>query len=164
MEVKTMDIRNMEPIYINIGQQVNQIIPEPWDRVLLYSEVTEESNRTYFYYYPHNKETPIYSLDIEEMIDIDEYEVNRQLHQLYKYLKELWVVTKNLNQQQWTNLTLELNSDGKFNIDFKYNNLVNEDSYEQQIIWEYERLGLVPNEDRSRDVKIIEEYRENNKG
>ena len=159
-----MSIRNMEPMYLNIGQQVNQIIPEPWDEVLLYSEVTEESNRTYFYYYPHIKETPIYSLDIEEMIDIDEYEVNRKLHQLYEYLKELWVETKNLKQQQWTNLTLELNSDGKFDIDYKYNNLVNEDSYEQQIIWEYEKLGLVPNEDRARDVKIIEEYRENNKG
>ncbi|MGG0847854.1 immunity protein YezG family protein [Peribacillus simplex] len=134
-------------------------MPEPWDKVLLYSEVTEWSNRTYFYYYPHNKKTPIYSLDIEDMDNVNEDEVNRQLHQLYEYLRELWDEFKNQKQEQWTNLTFELTSNGNFNIDYNYRNLENEDSYEQQVIWEYEKLDIIPNENRKRDFKIIEEYK-----
>ncbi|MCC5803755.1 immunity protein YezG family protein [Rossellomorea vietnamensis] len=153
-----MNKEKMELLYKKIGQQVNLIIPESWDKVLLYSEVTEWSNRTYFYYYPYKKEEPIYSLDIEDMNNVNEDEVNRQLHQLYEYLRELWMEFKNQKQEQWTNLTFELISNGKFNIEYSYKNLENEDSYEQQVIWEYEKLGIIPNDNRQRDFKIIEEY------
>ncbi|MDF2068560.1 immunity protein YezG family protein [Bacillus sp. Cr_A10] len=156
-----MNKEKMEQLYQKIGQHLNFIIPESWDKVLLYSEVTEWSNRTYFYYYPHKKETPIYSLDIEDMDNINEGEFNRQLHQLYEYLKELWFEFKNQKQEQWTNLTFELTSNGKFNIDYNYRNLENDDSYEQQVIWGYEKLGIIPNENRQRDFKIIEEYKKN---
>ncbi|MGG0790440.1 immunity protein YezG family protein [Peribacillus simplex] len=154
-----MNKEKMEQLYQNIGRQLNFIIPESWDKVLLYSEVTEWSNRTYFYYYPDNKETPIYSLDIEDMDNVNEDEVNRQLHQLYESLRELWDEFKNQKQEQWTNLTLELTSNGKFNIDYNYRNLENDDSYEQQVIWEYEKLGIMPKANRKRDFKIIEEYK-----
>lgn len=93
------------------------------------------------------------------MNNIKEDEVNRLLHQLYGYLKELWVEFKYQKQEQWTNLTFELASNGKFNIEYDYRGLENEDSYEQQIIWEYEKLGFIPNENRKRDFKIIEEYK-----
>lgn len=151
----------MEQLYQKIGRQLNLIIPESWDKVLLYSEVTEWSNRTYFYYYPFKKETPFYSLDIEDMDNVDEDEVNSQLLQLYEYLRELWDEFKNQKQEQWTNLTFELTSDGKFSVDYNYRNLENDDSYEQQVIWEYEKLGIMPNENRKRDFKIIEEYKKN---
>ncbi|MES1042721.1 MULTISPECIES: immunity protein YezG family protein [Peribacillus] len=154
-----MNKEKMEQLYQNVGRQLNFIIPESWDKVLLYSEVTEWSNRTYFYYFPHNKEIPIYSLDIEDMDNVNEDEVNRQLHQLYEYLRELWDEFKNQKQEQWTNLTLELTSNGKFNIDYNYRNLENDDSYEQQVIWEYEKLGIMPNANRKRDFTIIEEYK-----
>lgn len=153
-----MNKENIEELYQKIGQQLNLIIPETWDKVLLYSEVTEWSNRTYFYYYPHNNEMPTYSLDIEDMDEVSEDEVNQKLHQLYEYLRELWNEFKNQKQEQWTNLTLELTSNGKFEIDYNYENLENEDSYEQQVIWEYKKLGMMPNKNRQRDYKIIEEY------
>ena len=62
-----MNTERMEELYQSIGQQLNTIIPEDWDKVLLYSEVTEWSNRTYFYYYALNKNNPVYSLDIEHI-------------------------------------------------------------------------------------------------
>ena len=154
-----MNKEKMEQLYQKIGQQLNLIIPEAWDKVLLYSEVTEWSNRTYFYYYPHKQETPVYSLDIEDTENVNEDEVNRNLHQLYEYLRELWSEFKNQKQEQWTNLTFELTASGKFNVDYSYKNLENEDSYEQQVIWEYEKLGIIPNENRKRDFKIIEKYK-----
>ncbi|MCA0172891.1 immunity protein YezG family protein, partial [Bacillus sp. RAR_GA_16] len=65
---------------------------------------------------------------------------------------------KNQKQQPWTNLTLELTSNGKFNIEYDYEDLSNEDSYKQQVIWEYENLGKMPNENRERDLTIIKKY------
>lgn len=156
-----MNKEKMEQLYQKIGRQLNLIIPVSWDKVLLYSEVTEWSNRTYFYYYLHKKETPIYSLDIEDMDNVNEDEVNTQFHQLYGYLRELWGEFKNQEQEQWTNLTFELTSNGKFDIDYNYRNLENDDSYEQQVIWEYEKLGIIPNRIKKRDFKIIEEYKKN---
>ena len=151
----------MEQLYQKIGQQLNLIIPEAWNKVLLYSEVTEWSNRTYFYYYPYKQETPVYNLDIEDMENVNEDEINSALHRLYKLLRELWDEFKKQKQDQWTNLTFELMASGKFNIDYSYRELENEDSYEQQVIWDYEKLGIIPNENRKRDFKIIEEYRSN---
>lgn len=141
-----------------ISNQLHLIIPEPWDKILLYSEVTEWSNRTFFYYFPHLSESPIYSLDLEEMAICDEDEVNLQLHQLYEDLRQLWNEFKNQKQQPWTNLTLELTSNGKFNVEYDYEDLSNEDSYKQQVIWEYENLGKMPNENRERDLTIIKKY------
>ncbi|MES9697545.1 immunity protein YezG family protein [Bacillus sp. JJ927] len=156
-----MNTKGMEQLYQKIGRQLNLIIPESWNKILLYSEITEWSNRTYFYYYPNGKETPIYSLDIEDMDYVNEEEINSQLHQLYEYLRELWDEFRNNKQEQWTNLTFELTSAGKFNIDYNYRNLENDDSYEQQVIWEYEKLSIIPNENRKRDFRIIEEYKKN---
>lgn len=151
----------MEQLYQKIGQQLNLIIPEAWNKVLLYSEVTEWSNRTYFYYYPYEQERPVYSLDIEDMENVNEDEINSALHRLYKLLRELWDEFKKQKQDQWTNLTFELMASGRFNIDYSYREIENEDSYEQQVIWDYEKLGIIPNENRKRDFKIIEEYKRN---
>ena len=158
-----MNTERMEELYQSIGQQLNTIIPEDWDKVLLYSEVTEWSNRTYFYYYALNKNNPVYSLDIEHIYNVDEDEDDEQLQQLYHYFRELWSEFKSQNQEPWTNLTLELSSNGKLNIDYSYNSLQNVDNYEQQVFWEYEKLGIKPNENRKRDLKIIEEYLKNNR-
>ena len=78
---------------------------------------------------------------------------------LEKYLEELWIAFKENKQQQWTNLTLYLSSDGEFEIEYDYTDLNNSDGYEQQVIWKYEKLGIYPAKDRTRDINIIEKYK-----
>ena len=41
----------MENLYRKIANQLNNIIPEKWNKIFLYSEITQWDNRTYFYYY-----------------------------------------------------------------------------------------------------------------
>ncbi|WP_281350699.1 immunity protein YezG family protein [Metabacillus lacus] len=60
-----MNTENMESIYQKVAIQLNNIIPEPWEKVTLYSEVDEFSDSTVFFYYPKNKQEPIYSLGTE---------------------------------------------------------------------------------------------------
>ncbi|WP_241433266.1 immunity protein YezG family protein [Listeria grandensis] len=43
-----MNTENMERLYQEIANHVMQIIPEEWDKFLLYSEVDEERDATFF--------------------------------------------------------------------------------------------------------------------
>ena len=149
----------MENLYRKIANKLNNIIPEKWDKIFLYSEITQWDNRTYFYYYTKEGNKLIYSLDIEDIYDIDEDELEDEMDCLEKYLEELWIAFKENKQQQWTNLTLYLSSDGEFEIEYDYTDLNNSDGYEQQVIWKYEKLGIYPAKDRTRDINIIKKYK-----
>lgn len=78
--------------------QLNNIIPEPWEKVLVCSEVDEYSDSTVFFYYPKNEQQPIYSLDIEDMERIDEDETEVQLNLLDSILRELWAEFKRISR------------------------------------------------------------------
>lgn len=152
---------NLESIYKKIAIQLNNIIPEPWDKVMVYSEVDEYSDSTVFFYFPKNKQEPIYSLDIEDMEGIDEDEIDHQLNLLDSIFRELWEEFRRNKQEPWSNLTFELYSTGKFDIEFDYTILEEENNYnhyERLIIWKYKNLGIFPDEKRESDVKLIREY------
>lgn len=78
--------------------------------------------------------------------------------ELEEYLRELWDIFLLKKQQQWTSLIFYINSKGDFNIDYDYSDLSNTDPYKQHVIWRYKKLWLYPEEDRKRDIKIIEDY------
>lgn len=156
-----MNTKNLERIYQKIAMQLNNIIPESWKKVVVYSEVDEYSDSTVFFYYSQNKLEPIYSLDIEEMEGIDEDEIDYQLNSLDSVFRELWEEFKRNKQKPWTNLTFGLYSTGKFDIEFDYTILEEENNYnhyERLILWKYKNLGVFPNEKRENDVKLIREY------
>ncbi|MFC0186696.1 immunity protein YezG family protein [Fictibacillus aquaticus] len=152
-----MNTNNLESIYKKAAIQINTIIPEPWEKVMVYSEVDEHSDSTVFFYYPKNKKEPIYSLDIGDMEGVDEEEIDQQLNELDSIYRELWEEFKSNNQEPWTNLTFELYSTGKFDIEFDYTifdeNKLNH--YERLIIWKYRKLGISPNGNRESDMKLI---------
>ena len=156
-----MNTKNLERIYQKVAMQLNNIIPESWEKVMVYSEVDEYSDSTVFFYYPKNKIEPIYSLDIEDMEGIDEDEIDSQLNSLDSVFRELWEEFKRNKQKPWTNLTFGLYSTGKFDIEFDYTILEEENNYnhyERLIIWKYKNLGVFPNEKRENDMKLIREY------
>lgn len=43
-----VDTTKMEELYQEIATEINMIIPEQWSEVLLYSEVEEHSDATFF--------------------------------------------------------------------------------------------------------------------
>ncbi len=63
-------------------------------------------------------------------------------------------------QELWPNVTFGLYSTGKFDIEFDYTILEKYDynHYERLIIWKYKYLGVFPDEEREKDVKLIREY------
>ncbi len=156
-----MNTEKLERIYQKAAMQLNNIIPEPWSKVLVYSEVDEYSDSTVFFYYPKSKQEPIYSLDIEDMEGVDEDETDRQLNLLDSIFRELWEKFKSNNLEPWTNVTFELCSTGKFDVEFDYTLLEEENNtnhYERLIIWKYKKLEISPDEKRANDVKLIRDY------
>ena len=84
----------------------------------------------------------------------------RQLNLLDSLFRELWEEFKRNKQEPWTNLTFELYSTGKFDIEFDYTLLDEENNYnhyERLIIWKYKKLGISLMK-RESDVKLIREY------
>lgn len=98
----------------------------------------------------------IYSHDIPELHSISRIEYRDTWRRLIKVLKELSDEFKDNNQEQWTNLTFTLESTGKFKVDYDYEDLSDADDHERRVIWEYTRLGLLP--ETEYDKSILEEY------
>ncbi len=153
-----MKTQVMEELFEKIANKANEMIPEDWDKLFMYAEVSEGASEVFFYYYPKGKNTPIYSLDVVDVFEINEDEFDEMSMELNDYFEELREEFKKNKQEPWTNLTLTLESNGKFNIDYDYTDLSEADSYEQHIVWRYKHLGMQPSPDRKRDVKIIQEY------
>lgn len=146
----------MEDLYQRAAEILNNLIPVPWKKIYLYAEVSDDSRQVFFYFYPEEKNVPIYSLDIIDKYNVEEQYFEELEDELYDVFTELWDVFERQKQEKWTNLTFILDNSGEFNIDYNYNDLAEADSYEQQIIWEYKYLKKITEEDRPR--AIIEKF------
>ncbi|NLL06494.1 MAG: DUF600 family protein [Clostridiaceae bacterium] len=146
----------LNTIYGKIANKLNDIIPEQWDKIYMYGEVSEDVRETFFYYFTPSKDEPVYSHYIPNVFNINEMEYYKSLEQLLDLLKELWLEFKNNDQEAWTNLTFVLESTGKFKVDYDYTDLSEADPNEWQILWEYKYLGAMPEDDD--DKLIVEEY------
>jgi uncharacterized protein (TIGR01741 family) len=151
-----MDENKLGSLYTKIAQTVIQMIPEDWKKVYLYGEITEDVGKTFFYYYPEGEEKPVYFYDVPELFNIDKEQFKLLWHQLLDELQELWEEFKNAGQDPWTNLTLIFDKQGEFKINYNYQDLSDADDNERSIVWEYEYLGFVPEDED--DKRFLEEY------
>ncbi|MBC1792949.1 immunity protein YezG family protein [Listeria booriae] len=154
-----MNTEIMEQLYQEIATQVGRIIPEEWDKFLLYSEVDEDREASFFYYYPKGSDTPIYNIDIEDMDGVDEDIVTEEMKKLRKALRSLWnefIVNK---QEPWTSINFIMDASGEFELNYGYADLEENgySYYERMLIWEYENLGLFP-EDDPINAQLIENH------
>ncbi|GAB6255102.1 MULTISPECIES: immunity protein YezG family protein [Peribacillus] len=151
-----MNESKLNEYYQKIAQTVNEMIPEGWSKVILYGEVNEGTGTAFFFYQSNINDKLIYSHDIPELHSISRIEYRDTWRRLIKVLKELSDEFKDNNQEQWTNLTFTLESTGKFKVDYDYEDLSDADDHERRVIWEYTRLGLLP--ETEYDKSILEEY------
>lgn len=121
----------------------------------VYGEMEEGGGGFEFHYYPKTGGEPVYNLDIPELFDVDEPEFEQLNDQLFPCLRDLWNEYKESGQELWSTLTMIINQ-GKFKIEFGYEDLSEGDSFERRLAWRYHRLGLVPKGSYSR--KVLDEY------
>ncbi|KRD93275.1 hypothetical protein ASE46_19890 [Bacillus sp. Root239] len=143
-------------IYQKVADNLKEMIQEDWREIYLYAEVGEGSQTTYFFYYPKGSDEPIYSHDIPELFEVSEQSYLVLLDKQLECFRELLDVFIENKQEIWTSLTLHLDHDGKFEIDYGYEEILTVDPYEQQVIWEYKYLGIISEDEY--DKKIIKKF------
>nr|WP_260485246.1 antitoxin YezG family protein [Listeria booriae] len=74
---------------------------------------------------------------------------------------QLWNEFIDNKQEPWKSLNLSLDSEGKFNIQYSYDDLEKDgyDYIERVKIWKYEKLDILPSVSDISGCKLIEKYK-----
>ena len=153
----------MNELYGKIAEILDGMIPDDWKKIYLYGEVLEDSRMVYFYFKRKSDDEVVYCHDIPTRYNVDKNIYREILRELIICVNQLHDEYKENNDKVWTNLTFTLECDGSFNIKFNYEDNV-QSKYtinEKQIIWEYEVIGLEPEDDENKE--LINNYIKNNR-
>jgi uncharacterized protein (TIGR01741 family) len=127
----------LDQYYRQIVNQLSVIIPEKWENLILYSEVSDELSKIHFYYYSMSSNQYISGGNIFELFPIDEFDFRdswRNIVTLFEHMQTVFVAH---NQEPWTNLTMRLDHSGKFNIEFHYDDFTEIDAYARLMLWKH---------------------------
>ncbi|MBR1722612.1 MAG: DUF600 family protein [Treponema sp.] len=127
----------MDEIFCKLAEILQSVLPKNWDKALLYSELDENSYDISFYC--RLKKNNVYMQCYElEKYGILEKSIDSAIEGIYNILRQLWLESKS-QETIWTNCTFSLTSDGKFNFDYDYTNLV-DCAYEYREQWKKKYL------------------------
>jgi len=158
--------QELNPIYREIAELVNEMIPERWLKFYMYAQVSETGGGTYFFYNtPKDKYNYKYSLEIPFEFNINKEQYKQKERILFEMSEKLRKVFIDYQQEPWYSFTLSLEDNGKFKIHYDYTNWFDTDySFDDQlVIWEYKYLGHEPDDLESKDLikKYLNDYPEN---
>ncbi|CAG9614814.1 putative antitoxin YezG [Bacillus rhizoplanae] len=158
--------KEMNQIYREIAETVNEMIPEEWSRFCFYAQISETGGGTYFFYNtPEDEQNYKYSLEIPYEYEIDKEYYKLKDRTLFELSDKLRKVFKDNQQELWYSFTLSLDSNGKLKVHYDYTNWFDTDySFDDQlVIWEYKYLGNEPDDSESKDLigRYLDEYPNN---
>ena len=112
----------LNKLYTEIAQQVNEMIPIDWDNFYFNGEVKDEEGGVFFFFTPKGEEQHVFSHYIPKFYSVDKRAYNKELHKLFKLTVELQRVFTDNNQEPWFSVALLVNDAGKLNVHFDYTN------------------------------------------
>jgi len=112
----------LNELYRQIVQQIDDIIPIKWSNLYFNSEVKDKNGGVFFFFTPIDSNESVYSHDIPYMYLIEESVYDKELHKLFELTAKLQQIFIDNDQQPWFSVTLLLNSVGKLTIHFDYTN------------------------------------------
>ena len=127
-----MKTENFEEFYQKIGNLINQMIPENWTKTYLCAQIFGSLSQVFFYYRTTHNEIK-YSLDIPNYTNSNNFDSLE--YELYNTCTQLQAEFVKQNQTKWTSFTFILDSLGKMNIDFSYDDISNEDPVQLHEKW-----------------------------
>ncbi|MCM3087669.1 antitoxin YezG family protein [Bhargavaea ginsengi] len=133
--------RKTEEIYQALANQLNDLIPEQWEKVFLYVEDWNDSSTAYFFYYPAEGTGPVLSHDTPERFDMDPDDFEIKEYELGETGLSLQRGFREDGQEPWTSFTFILEQNGQFKVDFGYEDLSEVDPGEQREAWKA-RYGI----------------------
>ncbi len=123
-----MDER-IESLYQKIADVLYDNIPDDFQKAWIYVEMQEDFGSTGVYYQ---------SAD-------DQYYYAMPHDALFDLFNEMWLEYKNIGKQPWTSATFMIDQQGKFSIDFGYENIFTDGSTrsDRKTAWIRRYLGDV---------------------
>lgn len=122
----------METIYSKVGLTLFNVLPNGWEKAILYAQITENSYEL-FYYAKVNGEY-INNFDLEkEGLGFDRQEVRKHFREIYE------ILLPNYRENQWYAMTFILSKTGEFTVDYEYTDY-SENSFEYKKLWKEKYL------------------------
>ncbi|MEC1586223.1 TIGR01741 family protein [Bacillus spizizenii] len=151
-----METQKMQDLYQLISQTLNDIISGEWTKIYLYAEVLNDSTMVLFHFKTPEKHQLIYSQDIPDQYNISIDVFKTLLREIRELFEELRIEHKKNNDQVWTNLTLTLESNGQFQLDYNDDDILASelDGYQRIALWEYKTLGILPEDEDDKEFLI----------
>lgn len=127
----------LESTYLQITDVIGKIIPADWSKIVLYAEILDGSRGVYFFFQTPENDEYIYSHDIPEQFQVSKKIYTELLIDLQELFKQLHNEFKENNPEAWTNLTLNLESNGTFSIDYNYDDVLSSelDDLQRRDVW-----------------------------
>jgi uncharacterized protein (TIGR01741 family) len=155
----------LQELYQEIAETVNNMIPEEWKRFYFYAQIDESGGRVYFFYKSIRDHSYTYSLDIPKQFNLSELEFNNKEDKLFDLSEQLREIFKENNQELWYSFTLMLDQTGKFSVSFDYTDWLNTDYgfVAQKKIWKYKYLDEAPADEKTKSLlnQYLKEYPNN---
>ncbi|MED4788168.1 TIGR01741 family protein [Bacillus atrophaeus] len=151
-----METKKMQDLYQIISEKLNDIIPCEWTIIYLYAEVLDDSTMVLFHFKTPEKHQLIYSQDLPAQYSVSKDIFKTLLREIRELFEELRIEHKKNNDQVWTNLTLTLESNGQFQLDYNNDDILASelDGYQRIALWEYKTLGILPEDEEDQEFLI----------
>ncbi|MFC0186697.1 immunity protein YezG family protein [Fictibacillus aquaticus] len=112
----------LNKLYKEIAQQVNDMIPTEWDNFYFNGEVKKGEGGVFFFFTPRGERQHVFSHYIPKLYNVDKRAYNKELHKLFQLTNELQEIFINNDQEPWFSVTLILDDTEKLNVHFDYTN------------------------------------------
>ncbi len=125
-----------------IADKLQDILPQGWNKVVFYAEVTDDSYEMFYYVFTSESETPIQCYDLPDLYEIDEEQIDAAFEELYEPLREERANLITEEKEPWSNYTMVLTDDGHFKVDYDFTSL-EDGGYEYRKVWKKKYIGTV---------------------
>ena len=148
----------LEALYREIAEKVNEMIPEAWSKFYYYAQISDTGGGVYFFYVSEQHKEFVYSLNIPKLFELDENKFEEDEDELFLLSEKIRDVFKENQQELWYSFTISLDDKGKFEMSYDYTDWFKTDySFGDQLaIWEYKYLNNKPTVKRLQEA--IERY------
>ncbi|MCM2988257.1 antitoxin YezG family protein [Bacillus safensis] len=149
-------MEKIEEDYKRIEEIINEMIPVKWDKVWMYAEIIDDSSEVNFYFCNPGNEELIYGHDISEMYSVSNSIYKELLLKLLHSFEDLKKKYVNSGFEEWSTAILKMEQQGKFSIEYGYENIysigINGD--QRIAVWEYETFGFLPDDEEDKEAVL----------
>ncbi|MBM7837049.1 uncharacterized protein (TIGR01741 family) [Alkalihalobacillus xiaoxiensis] len=151
----------LNKLYEELAQRLNEIIPNEWNEIFFNGEVTSQEGAVYFFFKTKlHKDEPVFSHYIPKIYHVDKKQYYRELQEIIVVTKKLRQIFIDNDQEPWFSVTFLLKEDGRLNVHFDYINWAVSDYGPSSRIKYFEYKYVKRKTDSKDNIELMESMKE----